>query len=247
MKHIFLLFSIGLFASQALALTKETLKIAVYDFSPHVIVDEKQLVPKGSAIDFLTETLDIDGQYNIQWKISPFSRFLADVESGRADIGLFLAKTPEREKVLRYADQPIVTTDAGVILPKDTPFTDLKSLQGKVLGHTQGSVVPNYFHDTGVKFDRLSGEDVVERNLSRLKLKRIDGIYIPTFANGEYYLKKMNMEDQFKIVKIPGTSLELFFVFRKNIDEKTYAHLNSLLNKKRSAYGAHNITSKSGP
>jgi polar amino acid transport system substrate-binding protein len=78
----------------------------------------------------------------------------------------------------------------------------------------------------------------VERNLQRLRLKRIDGVFTPTFSNGEYILKKLKLKDQFKIEKIPNSSLDLYFVFRKNIDEKTFNTLNSLFVKKRSAYNS---------
>lgn len=236
MKIFLATLSLILVSCSAYCQKKGLLKIAIYDFRPHVIIDAKKTVPTGAAIEFLTETLDIDGQYQIQWVMSPFSRFLADMESGKADMGVFLAKTPEREKLLRYADHSIFTTESGVILPKDTAFTDLKSLKGKVLGHTQGSVEPDYFTGTEIKFDCLSGEDVVERNLRRLALKRIDGVYVPTVSNGLYLLSKLNMTDQFKIVKIPNSTLELYFVFRKDISEKTFNDINGLLNKKRSLY-----------
>lgn len=215
---------------------KEALKIAIYDFRPHVFIDAKKTVPTGAAIEFLTETLDIDGQYQIQWVVSPFSRFLVDMKSGKADMGVLLAKTPEREQLMRFADHASFTTDSGIILSKDVAFTDLSSLKGQVLGHTQGSVEPEYFKGTDIKFDRLSGEDVVERNLRRLKLKRIDGVYVPTVSNGEYSLQKLGMEDQFKIVHLPNTKLELYFVFRKDLSEKTFATINELLNKHRTSY-----------
>ncbi|MBS1972246.1 MAG: transporter substrate-binding domain-containing protein [Bdellovibrionales bacterium] len=238
MKPILVLLCLLLASSSALCQKMETLKIAIYDFRPHVFVDAGETVPTGAAIEFLTETLDIDGQYQIQWVVSPFSRFLADMKSGKADMGIFLAKTPDREQSFRYSDHSIFTTDSGIILPKDVAFTDLKSIKGQVLGHTQGSVEPDYFKGTEIKFDRLSGEDVIERNLRRLKLHRIDGVYVPTFSNGEFLLKKLSMEDQFKIVKIPNTSLELYFVFRKDIDAKTFTTINDLLNKHRTAYTA---------
>jgi polar amino acid transport system substrate-binding protein len=238
MKLILVILSLILASSSALCQEKETLKIAIYDFRPHVFIDSRKTVPTGAAIEFLTEILDIDGQYRVQWVVSPFSRFLMDMRSGKADMGFFLAKTPEREHLFRYAEHSIFTTDSGVILPKDIAFTDLMSLKGKVLGHTQGSVEPGYFKGTEIKFDRLSGEDVVERNLRRLQLQRIDGVYVPTFSNGEFLLKKLMMEDQFKIEKIPHTSLDLYFVFRKDIDAKTFVNINELLNKHRAAYTA---------
>src|SRR5207253_4256814 len=80
------------------------------------------------------------------------------------------------------------------------------------------------------------GEDVVHRNMQRMKLKRIDGVFVPTYSNGEYLLRKYKMDDQFKIEKIPNTSLDLYVVFRNDIDEKTFNTLNSLIDKKRTAY-----------
>jgi polar amino acid transport system substrate-binding protein len=235
MKIIFAIICLFLASSSAYCQKKELLKIAIYDFRPHVFVDPKETVPTGAAIDLLIDTLGINRLYQVQWVASPFSRFLADMESGKADMGLFLAKTPDREKKMRYSYRPVFTTESGIILPQSTNFTDLKSIQGQVLGHTQSSVEPKYFKDL-VKFDRLSGEQVVERNLNRLKLKRIDGVFIPTFSNGQYVLKTHGLEDGFKIMKIPNTSLDLYFVFRKDISEKTFTLINELLNKKHSFY-----------
>lgn len=216
--------------------SRPTLKIALYDMPPHVIADEKTLQPSGVAVQFLEQKLEIHKHFQVQWRIAPFARFLADLESGNADMGLLLAKTPERQKRLRFSDAPVFTTDAAVILRKEFPFTGLESLDGKILGHTQNSVVPYYFKDSGVRFDSLSGEDVVERNLLRLKLQRIDGVYVPTISNGEYLFKKLHMEKGFKIEKIPHSSLELYVVFRKDIDEKTFRHLNTLISKKHGHY-----------
>lgn len=238
MKNILTLLCLTLLAGPVFAASKERLKIAVYDFPPHVFVDSKHVIPEGSAIEFLNETINLDAQYDVQWVVSPFSRFLSDMNSGKADMGLFLAKTPEREKNLRFSDHAILTTESGVILPKEFPFTDLHSLKGLTLGHTQGSIEPAYMHEAGVRFDRLSGDDVVDRNLARLKLHRIDGVYVPTFSNGDYFLRKSGMQDQFKILKIPNTSIELFFVFRKDIDEKTFQNINAQLTKKRGLYSA---------
>lgn len=213
-----------------------TLVVAIYDFPPHVMVNAKNPRPSGAAIDFLEQALNIHENYRVQWSVSPFSRFLVDLESQKADVGLLLAKTPEREKFVRYSNQAIFTTDSGVILDKNFKFNGIQSLRNMVLGHTQGSVIPAYFTGTTVKFDHLSGEDVVQRNLQRLKFKRIDAVYVPTFSNGEFFLKQLKMEDQFKIVKIADTSLPLYIVFRKSIDETTFNKLNSLIGKKRAQY-----------
>jgi hypothetical protein len=147
-KHILITLLIILISSSAYCLKpKKNLKIAIYDFPPHIMIGKDERKPIGAAVDFLEETINIDEEFKIQWVVYPFSRFLSSMESQNADVGLLLAKTLEREKLLRYADHPIFTTDAGVIVEKNFSFTNLKSLSGLVLGHTQGSVIPTTLKD----------------------------------------------------------------------------------------------------
>lgn len=234
----FLLLSLFLFPVISVGQPKE-LKVAVYDFPPHVFPSQGGGDPTGAIRDFVDQYLNPQHQYVVKWSLSPFARFLMEVENKKADVGFMIAKTPDREKRMLYSQASLFKTSSAVIVPFAFPVKEIKTLQdlkGMTLGHSQGSVTPQNLIDAGWKFDSLSGADVIERNMARLRKKRLDGIFIPTFSNGEYMMNHLGAKNEFRILKVPGEDLELYVVFRKDLDAETVKQMNALLAKHRSHY-----------
>lgn len=231
---------IMLFCQEIFAQKKE-LKIATYELPPHVYIGKDSSTPVGAAIDFFNLYLNHEQKYQAKWVVAPFARFLIDLENQKVDMGLLLAKNPQREKIIRYAAQSLYTTSSGVIVSKKLGLKDLKTLKdlkGMTLGHSQASITPPLLVQAGVKFDYLSGEDVIKRNIERVRLKRIDGVFVPTYSNAEYILQKMKNTDDMLLLKIPESSLDLYVVFRKDIDPETFKYLSEQISKHRANYPA---------
>lgn len=212
------------------------LRISIYDFSPHMIKIGNEATPQGPAISFIEDSLR---KKPIQWNHSPFSRVMQDLENGKSDVGLLIAKTPEREKKLRFSKTPLFKTSSAIIVPSNSPLAKAKSLKnfsGLTLGHSQDSVRPEFLHNYNIKIDALSGEKVIERNLHRLRSGRLDGIFVPTASNGQAVLKQLKMEKEFSVFIIPETTLDLYVAFRKDIDDEVFKKVNEYLRAHREQY-----------
>lgn len=212
------------------------LRVSIYDFSPHMIKTEESALPKGPAISFIEDSLKKEP---IQWNHSPFSRVMLDLENGKSDLGLLIAKTPEREKKLRFSKTPLFKTSSAIIVPRNSALAkakSLKSFSGLTLGHSQDSVRPEFLNSYNIKIDALSGENVIERNLHRLRSGRLDGVFVPTASNGQAVLKQLKMDREFAIFIIPETTLDLYVAFRKDIDDDVFKQVNEYLRTHREQY-----------
>ncbi|MNK89339.1 Bacterial extracellular solute-binding protein, family 3 [compost metagenome] len=200
-------------------------------------MNKAETQPVGATVDFFNQYLNSQQKYDVKWLVMPFARFLVDMENQKADVGLLLAKDPTREKLLRFPAQSLFATASGVIVSKNFKLTELKTLQdlkGMTLGHSQASITPMALREAGIKFDYLSGDEVILRNIERIRLKRIDGVFVPTFINAEYVLSKGGSD--MRLLKIPGSALDIFIVFRKDLDQETFEYLSQQISKYRSNY-----------
>ncbi|WP_374001497.1 substrate-binding periplasmic protein [Bdellovibrio bacteriovorus] len=222
---------------KGLGASAETLRISVYDFPPHIFVQNGK--PQGPGITFYQTYLNHTPGVKLQWIATPFARVLQDLQHGKTDVALFLARSPEREKFLRFSDTALFTTSSAIIVRSDSPLVKAKSLKdfkGLTLGHSKDSFTPHELIRQGIKIEALSGEDVIERNIQKLRYKRLDGIFIPTASNGEYILHKIKAEKEFQLFIVPNSNLNLHIAFSKNIEEKTFQRIEKALKKNHDAY-----------
>ncbi len=220
---------------------KKEIKIAVYNNPPHVFADPRGATPAtGAAIEFINIYFGSRKEFNVKTVVMPFPRCLAEVGSKKVDVGFLFAKTPDREKNLRYSSTSLATTQSRVLVLKDSKLKEIKSfddLKGLTLGHSAETFIPPELLKLGVKFDSLSGVDHMARNVERLRLKKIDGLFIATGTAAAYVMDLENKKNEFRSLKVPN-ELELFVVFRKDLDSETFNVLNGIIEKNRANYQA---------
>ncbi|MBV2168220.1 MAG: transporter substrate-binding domain-containing protein [Bdellovibrio sp.] len=214
----------------ARASTSEVL-VGVYDLPPHIIIPA-QGTPQGAAPQFLNKYVFQKSPLKVHWVAAHFARTMIDLENGRLDMVLLVAKTSERENKYIFSESPLYQTPSGIVVKKDSKIQKIQSLhdlQGLSLGHDLGSIVPDYFKETGVKFHFVSGQDYFKRNLRLLRSGRIDGFFVPTFSHGLYKLKKDHLLSEFSILEIPAKPLKLYIIFGKKTDPQLIKAVNTAL------------------
>ncbi|CAE79140.1 transporter substrate-binding domain-containing protein [Bdellovibrio bacteriovorus] len=214
----------------------EVLRVNVYDLPPHIFTLNEE--PEGPGITFFKDYVKLPNT-EVRWVATPFARVLWDMQNKKVDVALFLVPSPEREKYMRFSKTPLFTTSSAIIIPRNSPLTratSLKDFRGRTLGHSKDSFTPTELLKHGIKIEPLSGENVIERNLQKIRAKRLDGIFIPTASNGEYILRKLRVDDQYQVFVVPDTTLNLHVAFRKDIDEKTYQMVEAALKKNQRIY-----------
>jgi hypothetical protein len=100
-----------------------------------------------------------------------------------------------------------------------TRIETLDQLKGMILGHVTNSVRPIQLSQSGVIFEDLSGSDTFTRNITKLKRKRINAIYVPTLSHGMFQLSERPNVEDLHIAKLPIDGYKLYTVFRRDIDQ----------------------------
>ncbi|MDT2756201.1 cysteine ABC transporter substrate-binding protein [Enterococcus asini] len=126
---------------------RKTLKVAVFgDLSPYGYVDENGQ-HQGYDV-YLAKRLakDLLGDEEKVTFVTVNSEERVDaLKSNKVDIVLAnFTKTPEREKVVDFAD-PYMKVGIGVVSPKTNAITEAKELDGKQLIVTKGTTAETYF------------------------------------------------------------------------------------------------------
>lgn len=126
---------------------RKTLKVAVFgDLSPYGYVDENGQ-HQGYDVSLAKRLAkDLLGDEEKVTFVTVNSEERVDaLKSNKVDIVLAnFTKTPEREKVVDFAD-PYMKVGIGVVSPKTNAITEAKELDGKQLIVTKGTTAETYF------------------------------------------------------------------------------------------------------
>lgn len=129
-------------------------------------------IPQGISVDIVKESLATQG-YELEFKLTPWSRALSQVKNGSVDILVATWVTQERKKYLIYSDSYISNKIKFIKRAGDSfEYYGMKSLTNKTVGvvrdYGYGDVFLNATH-----FEKPTSNDI-ETNLKKLKINRID-------------------------------------------------------------------------
>lgn len=219
-----------------LPLYGQIVSVAEFDHPPFAYLDAATKLPAGAEAGYITAVLREAG-YQAKFNFVPFPRMLALLQSGEADIGPLLVKTPQREADIAFPSQPALKMTAVLIVPKNSALgklntrDDVKSLR---LGIGNGITVPKFFAENQA-FDYAAGTNPTEANLTKLLGSRIDGAVELNPYSALLELKKLNAVDKVRLIDIPGS--DTFFYLTISKKSKLAAELlpaiNSVLGKSK--------------
>jgi polar amino acid transport system substrate-binding protein len=201
-----------------LAQTGKPIRVVEFTHLPFAHEDAQSKAAKGIEIAYLTDILK-DLGYQPTFTFVPFSRMLRMLESGEADIGPFLTKTPEREVFAYYPEKPVLIMIPQLVVLKGSPLKQLKTpsdLKGLKIGFATGQTVPAFFKDSGLPpFDLVSGETLTQKNLNKLIGKRFDAFVSLNPTNLIVAAKKLGFSDAIRAIDIPDPGTMFYSVISK--------------------------------
>lgn len=218
-KFCYFIFLSLLVCSQLMAKEGSILKIGAYELPPHMFLRGDGKTIDGSLYHYIQKEIVTPLNLRADWSFHPFSRLLMEIEKGNIHLMSFLAKNSEREKILDFPKSATFKTYSVLVFrrgyaPKDITYDEL---HGKSVGHTQGSIVPDFLLKKGMKIEFLAGENSLERNLEKLKRKRLDAVFAPTKSHAEYMLQKTGFDKDLVIVPIKDSEIELYLAVSKKL------------------------------
>lgn len=189
----------------------DSLEFVFSDFPPFEYIEED--VATGMNIEILVEACR---RLNVKPKFRqlPWKRALRNVKFGDADAIFSLFKTRERMKYYNYPDEHMNAVNMILITNSDNKISvkDLKDLRGKRVGVYLGS-------SYGEEFDNSDWitKDWISNNESLLRKQaagRTD-VSVVDERVAKYWSKKLDLEDEFRILKYVVTTNPTYVAFSK--------------------------------
>lgn len=175
--------------------------VCISTFPPYAWLENGVL--KGIDVDIVDELFNRAGLEKTVQSV-PAQRAIVYLMNGTVDGGFSGIKTPEREKIVLYADAPIHRSAYRLFVKKgnEFPFHSLEDLFGKTIGRNKTFVISNEFAaaEAQGKIKVDDGAITVEQNLQKLMENRFDAL-----AGNEneirYAIKMLNLKG--KISELP--------------------------------------------
>ena len=129
--------------------------------------------------------------------IQPWNRSHGEIESGKADIIFTVNRSPERDKIMTYNNEPLVHQNMSFYKKKtnDAIFNgDYKNLKNKTIGYVRAA----YYGDTfmkGIKDNNIVTEESwdYEKCILKLQSDRYD-VIVGSEKVVEYLMKNLNID-----------------------------------------------------
>ncbi len=158
-------------------------KLRVYgvQFPPQTYRDQEGGEWKGFDADvyrYIVRRLGVE--LEVVWTTT--AAMIPTLTSGRADMGVGLYRTPEREKVIDFTAPYKWVADHVIVHAEDREITSLETLKGKVIGAPRGTaeeLAAREIQKAGYARD-VRVFDTVDAMFRDLTAKRVDGVVYQT-------------------------------------------------------------------
>lgn len=201
---------LALFIVPALMASTQALEpVTVVDFvhPPLAYLDAATDEPRGAEIAFYSALLK-DLGYQPKFVFVPFPRVIAMIKSGEADVGPALIRSAERDEFALFTAESVLTLTPVLVVRADSPLKELNApadLAGLTIGAALGVTVPAFFTNAGPSaFDLARGDNLTERNLRKLMIKRFDAFIDVNPLNVMMAANALGVAKDIRLIDIPG-------------------------------------------
>lgn len=226
------------------AQSKEIDKLTIYTeyYPPYNMIVQHQ--KKGISVDLLELMLKNLGSKlsRADFKFQPWARGYHLTQKKKNTLLFSTTRTKEREKLFKWVG-PIHRVQIGLIAKRDAnlDINNIKDLEQYKVGSVLNDVAEQMLFEKGypkADIDSLSGNNVVDRSLKKLKYNRIDVFaYNLDVACYNIQLDGQHQRD-YKMVYVLDEP-DLYYAFNKNTSDELINALQAELEriKKTDAYG----------
>lgn len=189
-----------------------TLTVGFFDLPPHAVTVNGQI--RGAAIDYF-QLIAKEMRVTPRFIKLPLARLLQDE---RVDVVLFLGKNRERERMLVFAQQPLLHMVGGIAVRNDSPLARV-DISDDLLGLTIGVWDAGYrgrlMRDARLKLYPMPSDSLSERGPQMVVLKRLDAFYNPELRSLQDEVLRLGLESQIRVLTLPSGDDALYTAFSK--------------------------------
>lgn len=195
------------------AAPQEPLRIVTEPWPP--LVHEESGQPDGLLWELSLAVIQDIGR-SADLEFVPWKRALDLVARERRDAVLGVGRTPERETVFRYPEEPLAVSETAVFYHRDRPldFDHLDDLQGLRIalsaGYSYSREISSASH-----FQRIEVADI-QAGLRLLQLERVDG-FIVNREVGWYEARNLGIAEQLGATREPISSGPVYLAFSREL------------------------------
>ncbi|WP_410497624.1 substrate-binding periplasmic protein [Chitinibacter sp. S2-10] len=203
---------IGALLLSTAAFAEETLRVGYFDLPPHAQFVQGQ--HSGAALAYFDLIAKQMGVNKVIYTQLPLSRLLKDQ---KIDLILYLGKTPEREKQLRFSRQAWLKMQGTLTVKSAGAIQRIQSkddLAGLSIGVWQDGYRSPLIMQSQAHLDLMAGDEVVRRSLQKVVLGRMDGFYSPEASSVQQEMRRLGLNEQLRVLNLPEPAVALCAAFR---------------------------------
>lgn len=207
------------FTGLPISAQQPTLRFATLEYPPYIVQagDSAQ----GLTIDIVNEVFKRIGR-EVKYEFYPIARGLAMVADGTVDGFFTLKKNADRELVMLFPKETVVSQDYVFFVPKDSKLEfdgNFTSMANASIGVVAATSYGARF-DTAAKnneFRKLESSADYDTTFKKLLAGRMDAVICSKFV-GLAVLKKMGGADKVRVSGSPVETVPSFLAFTKKKD-----------------------------
>ena len=199
---------------------KEKITITYFQAAPHIMYDSLTGEISGSLYELVQDYLAPEMGVSFDWDKTPATvpRQISLLEEGTRDAAALLIYTPDRAKKMVFTrhfyaiSRPVLGVLNHHRLERVERVEDILGLK---IGWAKDTYISPFMRDDRIQFEFNSSAKHNQINLKKLMSGRIDCIYVPDRSSLLVELKKLNIEDDVRIIDLPEDSGTQHVVFSK--------------------------------
>jgi polar amino acid transport system substrate-binding protein len=222
MKKIFFMTILILFSGTSFA--EQEINIAYLNVPPFVIYNtEEDKLTGGALYEFLEQHIRPKIGVKFVWARSPSSipRQLQSLEDKSVDAIALLSYTPERAQKYAFTAIPFFVSSPAIAVLKSNKIEKVDKVEDILslkIGYGRDTYLSPFMRDKRINFDLITSSNFNQQNINKLMISVIDAVYAPDVASLLAAIKKLNYEDDIKVIKLPDEKSANHVVFSKDLE-----------------------------
>lgn len=216
-------------------LLAEKITISYFVTSPHINVNAKDKSLSGALYELLQNHIAPETGDTFVWASSPapVPRLIVNLKENKTDAVALLAFSPERAKTFRYSKASFYAGNSGIAVKTENPLSEITKIEDILdmrIGYAKKTFISPFMRDKRIKFDLVGTGNFLEVNIKKILAGRMEAAYSPDLAGLLSNIKSLDVDDKFKVLKLPERAAAFHVVFSKNAENKA-ARFDKALDK----------------
>jgi len=195
----------------------EKVLLSYFELPPHITRNVETNNAEGVLVDFLTNIIAPKMEVEFTFEFMPLKRTINELTNGDIDGTAILAYTPERaNSFIEYPENNFSEMRSVIIVKNNNPLNIIKTtddIKEMKIGSFLGAIQLPFIKKAPVLWANISGKNPIQRNLNKLLMERIDGVYLPLEVVAIQEAHNLNMMDEIRILRLPEKPFKIFTVW----------------------------------